>query len=232
MVFMARFMGSLTALLVLASMMPVFTEGLPKASYTKGIVSSILWSIDLPLYWKWWNRKGVNYLYSSQLIDVWLLFFLISTTINICIHILVDFLRKSELEFERIHGAARPTTVKVGEAYMHGEVMIGMDIGRLRIVSIFNVTFKHVYVWFLWMALIQMCFYPNQTLHRWSITGKRSIRWRTRKRKLLKTMPKRKTMEKLASLQRTSTWDSSSLSQSHSSSLSAIWSYRWNPFKH
>ena len=30
-----RFMGSLTALLVLASMMPVFTEGLPKASYTK-----------------------------------------------------------------------------------------------------------------------------------------------------------------------------------------------------
>ena len=28
-------MGSLTALLVLASMMPVFTEGLPKASYTK-----------------------------------------------------------------------------------------------------------------------------------------------------------------------------------------------------
>ena len=32
---MSRFMGSLTALLVLASMMPVFTEGLPKASYTK-----------------------------------------------------------------------------------------------------------------------------------------------------------------------------------------------------
>ena len=30
-----RFMGSLTALLVLASMMPVFTGDLPKASYTK-----------------------------------------------------------------------------------------------------------------------------------------------------------------------------------------------------
>ena len=84
----------------------------------------------------------MNYLYPSQLIDVWLLFFLISTTINICIHILVDFLRKSELEFERIHGAARPTTVKVGEAYMHGEVMIGMEIGQLRIVSLFNVTFS------------------------------------------------------------------------------------------
>ena len=66
----------------------------------------------------------------TQLIDMWLLFFIISTTINICIHILVDFLRKSELEFERVHGAARPTTVKVGEAYMHGEVMIGMAIGR------------------------------------------------------------------------------------------------------
>ena len=51
-VFMARFMGSLTALLVLASMMPVFTEGLPKASYTKVTVSSILQTIDLPLSWK------------------------------------------------------------------------------------------------------------------------------------------------------------------------------------
>ena len=30
-----RFMGSLTALLVLASMMPVFTGDLPKAAYTK-----------------------------------------------------------------------------------------------------------------------------------------------------------------------------------------------------
>ena len=68
---------------------------------------------------------------SPQLIDVWLLFFLISTTINILIHILVDFLRKSELEFERIHGAQRPTTVKVGEAYMHGEVMVGMGIDRM-----------------------------------------------------------------------------------------------------
>ena len=80
------------------------------------------------------QHKRVNFL-PSQLIDVWLLFFLISTTINICIHILVDFLRKSELEFERNHGAARPTTVKVGEAYMHGEVMIGMEIGQLRMVS-------------------------------------------------------------------------------------------------
>ena len=79
---LGRFMGSLTALLVLASMMPVFTEGLPKASYTK-------------------------------LIDVWLLFFLISTTINICVHIWVDFLRKGELERKRQEGN-RPTTVKVG----------------------------------------------------------------------------------------------------------------------
>jgi len=76
-----RFMGSLTALLVLASMMPVFTEGLPKASYTK-------------------------------LIDVWLLFFLISTTINITIHIVVDYLRKKELEDGRVYGP-RPQTVKV-----------------------------------------------------------------------------------------------------------------------
>ena len=88
----------------------------------------------------------MNYPYSSQLIDVWLLFFLISTTINICIHILVDFLRKSELEFERIHGAARPTTVKVGEAYMHGEVMIGMEIGQLRIRSIFNACLCMIFV--------------------------------------------------------------------------------------
>ena len=30
----------------------------------------------------------------TQLIDMWLLFFIISTTINICIHIIVDWLRK------------------------------------------------------------------------------------------------------------------------------------------
>jgi hypothetical protein len=82
---LGRFMGSLTALLVLASMMPVFTEGLPKASYTK-------------------------------LIDIWLLFFLISTPINITIHIWGDFLWKGELERKRQEGS-RPTTVKVGFHY-------------------------------------------------------------------------------------------------------------------
>jgi len=78
-----RFMGSLTALLVLASMMPVFTGDLPKASYTK-------------------------------LIDMWLLFFIISTTINICIHIIVDWLRKEELEKKREseNTQVRPMTVK------------------------------------------------------------------------------------------------------------------------
>jgi len=77
-----RFMGSLTALLVLASMMPVFTGDLPKASYTK-------------------------------LIDMWLLFFIISTTINICIHIIVDWLRKEELEKKREteNNQVRPMTV-------------------------------------------------------------------------------------------------------------------------
>merc|ERR1712037_666766 len=77
------FMGSLTALLVLASMMPVFTGDLPKASYTK-------------------------------LIDMWLLFFIISTTINICIHIIVDWLRKEELEKKREseNTQVRPMTVK------------------------------------------------------------------------------------------------------------------------
>ena len=83
-------MGSLTALLVLASMMPVFTGDLPKASYTK-------------------------------MIDARLLFFIISTTVNIGIHILVDHLRKGELEKARssVDPLKRPSTVTVIKAQVH-----------------------------------------------------------------------------------------------------------------
>ena len=70
-------------------------------------------------------------------------------------------------------------------------------------------------------------YYRKKLIHRWSITGRRSIRWRTRRRKHLRTRPKKRTMGKAVSLQRMSTWDSSSLSQLPSSSLSAIWSFRW-----
>ena len=50
-----------------------------------------------------------------QLIDMWLLFFIISTTINICIHIIVDWLRKEELEKKREteNNQVRPMTVTV-----------------------------------------------------------------------------------------------------------------------
>ena len=57
------------------------------------------------------------------MIDMWLLFFIISTTINICIHIVVDYLRKSELtkkkkeedeeEITRVGQFSRPRTVTV-----------------------------------------------------------------------------------------------------------------------
>ena len=55
----------------------------------------------------WW--------FPPQLIDMWLLFFIISTTINICIHIIVDWLRKEELEKKREseNTQVRPMTVKV-----------------------------------------------------------------------------------------------------------------------
>ena len=43
------------------------------------------------------------------MIDMWLLFFIISTTINICIHIVVDFLRKSELTKKKEEEAAGVT---------------------------------------------------------------------------------------------------------------------------
>ena len=48
---------------------------------------------------------------------MWLLFFIISTTINICIHIIVDWLRKEELEKKREseNTQVRPMTVKVSE---------------------------------------------------------------------------------------------------------------------
>ena len=46
---------------------------------------------------------------------MWLLFFIISTTINICIHIIVDWLRKEELEKkkETENNQVRPMTVTV-----------------------------------------------------------------------------------------------------------------------
>ena len=65
--FTDRFMGSLTALLVLASLMSTLTESLPKTSYFK-------------------------------VIDFWLLFFLLSTSLNIAVHILVDRFYQKELK--------------------------------------------------------------------------------------------------------------------------------------
>ena len=56
---------------------------------------------------------------SFQLIDMWLLFFIISTTINICIHIIVDWLRKEELEKKRQSESTqvRPMTVTVSPSW-------------------------------------------------------------------------------------------------------------------
>merc|ERR1719397_328703 len=71
-----RFMGSLTALLVLASMMSVFTSDLPNTSYTK-------------------------------VIDMWLLFFIISTAVNISVHIIVDFLWKREQHALELDGIGK-----------------------------------------------------------------------------------------------------------------------------
>ena len=71
-----RFMGSLTALLVLASMMSVFTSDLPNTSYTK-------------------------------VIDMWLLFFIISTAVNISVHIIVDFLWKREQHALELDGSGK-----------------------------------------------------------------------------------------------------------------------------
>ena len=55
----------------------------------------------------------------SKLIDMWLLFFIISTTINICIHIIVDWLRKEELEKKRQSESTqvRPMTVTVSPSW-------------------------------------------------------------------------------------------------------------------
>ena len=63
--FQDRFMGSLTCLLVLASLMSALTQQLPKTSYYK-------------------------------VIDYWLLFFLLSTSVNISIHIVIDRLYQKE----------------------------------------------------------------------------------------------------------------------------------------
>ena len=67
--FTDRFMGSLTALLVLASLMSTLTESLPKTSYYK-------------------------------VIDFWLLFFLLSTSLNIAVHVLVDRFYQAELRLK------------------------------------------------------------------------------------------------------------------------------------
>ena len=114
-----RFMGSLTALLVLASMMPVFTGDLPKASYTK-----VLHDVDGDFVLVF-DDVGAQTCFlddndsSFQLIDMWLLFFIISTTINICIHIIVDWLRKEELEKKRQSESTqvRPMTVTVSPSW-------------------------------------------------------------------------------------------------------------------
>lgn len=60
-----RFIGALTALLVLASLMTNMTENLPNTSYFK-------------------------------VIDIWLLFFLITNAAVIAVHIIVDLLLRSE----------------------------------------------------------------------------------------------------------------------------------------
>ena len=81
--FTDRFMGSLTALLVLASLMSTLTESLPKTSYFK--VSN---SIE--------KSKYFNGNFFVKVIDFWLLFWLISTSANIAVHILVDRFHQSE----------------------------------------------------------------------------------------------------------------------------------------
>ena len=63
----------------------------------------------------WDDFAVILWWFPPQLIDMWLLFFIISTTINICIHIIVDWLRKEELEKKREseNTQVRPMTVKV-----------------------------------------------------------------------------------------------------------------------
>lgn len=63
--FSDRFIGSLTCLLVLASLMSGMTGSLPNTSYFKAI-------------------------------DVWLLYFLLVTALNIAMHIAIDFLKRKE----------------------------------------------------------------------------------------------------------------------------------------
>ena len=100
-------------------MMPVFTGDLPKASYTK-----VLHDLDGDFVLVF-DYDGVETCFlddndsSFQLIDMWLLFFIISTTINICIHIIVDWLRKEELEKKRQSESTqvRPMTVTVSPSW-------------------------------------------------------------------------------------------------------------------
>ena len=80
--FTDRFMGSLTALLVLASLMSTLTESLPKTSYFK-------------------------------VIDFWLLFFLLSTSLNIAVHILVDRFYQKELKEKNAKNVVQKWSNKV-----------------------------------------------------------------------------------------------------------------------
>lgn len=83
--FIDRFMGSLTCLLVLASLMSSVTQSLPKTSYYKVSVM-ILMSFCL----------SFTFGYIFQIIDFWLLYFLLSTSLNIAMHIMIDRIYQRE----------------------------------------------------------------------------------------------------------------------------------------
>ena len=61
------------------------------------------------------------------MIDMWLLFFIISTTINVCIHIVVDYLRKGELakkkedNITRVRQVTAPPPIPVTEGSLPGK---------------------------------------------------------------------------------------------------------------
>ena len=81
-------MGSLTCLLVLASLMSTLTSQLPKTSYFKVNYFTNFFLLC---------RTRILFDVIVQIIDYWLLFFLISTSLNIGVHVLVDvYFQKSE----------------------------------------------------------------------------------------------------------------------------------------
>ena len=94
--FTDRFMGSLTALLVLASLMSTLTESLPKTSYFK-------------------------------VIDFWLLFFLLSTSLNIAVHILVDRFYQKELKEKNARNAVQVSILRKKKSlnYFHFSIHTG-----------------------------------------------------------------------------------------------------------